>query len=48
MKTNFDEVAKSPEADHPPTKYQQLTHVPAAVEEFFTLKGINALSEAGA
>ncbi|MCB2183570.1 MAG: hypothetical protein KQH63_16165 [Desulfobulbaceae bacterium] len=31
-----DNLAKSPEADHPPTQYQQVTHVPAAVERVFT------------
>ncbi|MCB2182783.1 MAG: hypothetical protein KQH63_12190 [Desulfobulbaceae bacterium] len=32
----IDDLAKSSEADHPPTQYQQVTYVSAAVEGFFT------------
>ncbi|MCB2184412.1 MAG: MerR family transcriptional regulator [Desulfobulbaceae bacterium] len=40
--SKVDNVAKSPEADHSPTKYQRPTRVPAAVERVFPFKGSNA------
>ncbi|MCB2182362.1 MAG: hypothetical protein KQH63_10080 [Desulfobulbaceae bacterium] len=36
MELKFDGLAKSSQADHPPTKYQQVTYLSAAVEGVFT------------